>query len=64
MWMMLTAAALATTPRWAYESAYDNVAEGENVIMGDGVLVGIEGDEVAVNFVAPRELGFVVGLEG
>jgi len=29
MWMMFTAAALATTPRWAYEAAYDNVSGGD-----------------------------------
>ena len=42
----------------------DNVSEGEDIIVSDGVLVGVEGDEVAIDFVAAGELGFVVGFEG
>ena len=42
----------------------DDVPEGEDVVVGDGVLMGIEGDEVAIDFVATGELGFVVRFEG
>ena len=42
----------------------ENVSKGEDVVVGDGVLMGVEGDEVAIDFVAAGELGFVVGLEG
>lgn len=32
--------------------------------MGDRVFVGVEGDEVAINFRPAGELGLVVGFEG
>lgn len=38
----------------------DDVPEGEDVVVGDGVLMGIEGDEVAIDFVATGELRLVV----
>ena len=41
----------------------DDVAEGEDVVVGDGVFVGVEGDEIVVEVVAAGELGFVVGFE-
>ncbi len=42
----------------------NNVTQREDVIVGDGMLVGIESNEVTINFVAAGELGFVIGFEG
>ena len=41
-----------------------NVPQGQNVIFGNGMLVGIKGNEFAIDLIPARELGLVVRLEG
>ena len=41
-----------------------NVTDGEYVVVGDGMFVGIEGHEIAVDLFAAGQLGLVVRLEG
>ena len=40
-----------------------HVPEGEHVVVGDRVLMGIEGYQVTIQLVAPGKLGLVVGFE-
>jgi hypothetical protein len=40
-----------------------HVAQGQNVVVGNGVLMGIEGHEFAIDLVSARQLGLVIGLE-
>ena len=41
-----------------------HVSERQYVVIGNGVLMSVEGNELTVDLVSARELGFVVGLEG
>ena len=40
------------------------VAEREDVIVGNGMLVGIEGNQLTVNLVPARKLSLVIRFEG
>ena len=42
----------------------NNVTQRENVIIGYRMLVSIKSNEVAINFIAAGELGFVIRFEG
>ena len=40
-----------------------HVSERQYVVVGNGVLMGVEGNELAIDLVSARELGLVVRLE-